>query len=81
MPVIAWYGLSDVELDVFCGRRPDEVLEADQTEFIFVKDGRLRPIQVAHYVLEKDCIDVMPFKSLTIFGYLVSLVHKVLGRM
>ena len=44
-PVVGWVGLSDVDLNILSGRRPDQLLQSDQAVLVLIEDGYPGPVE------------------------------------
>ena len=52
-PVVSWVGLSDVDLNILGGWRPDQLLESDQPVFVLVEDCHPSPVEEQHHILQQ----------------------------
>ena len=44
-PVVSWVGLSDVDLNILSGRRPNQLLQPDQAVLVLIEDGYPGPVE------------------------------------
>ena len=52
-PVVGRVGLSDVDLNILGGRRPDQLLESDQPVLVLVEDCHPGPVEEQHHILQQ----------------------------
>ena len=52
-PVVSWVGLSDVDLNILGGWRPDQLLESDQPVLVLVEDCHPSPVEEQHHILQQ----------------------------